>query len=173
MNPPHLSQRRKLRQLHRRCHARLATLDLDRATDIRAVCVQVAERRGRPIQLLPVALGAASPSGCWIAVGDADFIVYDANTSTPHQEHIIAHELAHMICRHRGAATLDGDGARLLFPGLDPALVRDMLGRTGYPDHQEEEAEILATLLLGRLRSRRPADAERAPVVKRIRDSLA
>ncbi|MFC0435068.1 ImmA/IrrE family metallo-endopeptidase [Kutzneria buriramensis] len=162
-----LRQRRTLRRLHRRCSARLAGLALG---DLHRIRAQLSQRRGRPIHLLPATLGATAPSGCWLAVGEADFIVYDANTSTPHQEHIIAHELGHMICGHRGV--LDDTSIDTLFPGLDPRLVREVLHRTGYTDDQEQEAEILATLMLHRLPGHDPVP-EHTPVTRRIRDSLA
>ncbi|CAM5346785.1 Toxin OS=Streptomyces rimosus subsp. rimosus (strain ATCC / DSM 40260 / JCM 4667 / NRRL 2234)OX=1265868 GN=SRIM_020250 PE=4 SV=1 [Streptomyces rimosus subsp. rimosus] len=57
------------------------------------------------------------------------------------------HELGHIICCHRGAGWLDEASARLLFPDLDPDLVRDMLLRATYDDVQEQEAEIIAYLL--------------------------
>jgi hypothetical protein len=165
-------KRRKLARLHEKCTARLAALDFDNASNIRELCSQLEEQRGRPIHLLPIELDPAYFSGFWIAVENADFIVFEANTSVPHQEHIIAHELAHIICCHRGAAALDEGSARPLFPALDPNLVRDMLRRTGYTDEQEQEAEVLATLMLQRIRPARVTPAEQAIVVRRISDSL-
>lgn len=160
-----------LRQTYRKCHARLAELDLEGLSDIREVCARLGGKRGRTIQLLPVTLDSAHPSGFWISVADVDLILYAANTSKTHQEHIIAHELAHLICRHRGALA-DDEQTRLLFPQLTPALVRDMLRRTGYSDAQEREAEVMATLMLLRIEPRQAGTAEGAAVVRHIRDSL-
>jgi hypothetical protein len=165
-------KRGKLARLHEECTARLVAFDLDNASNVREFCVQLEEQRGRPIHLLPIGLNPGYFSGCWIAIENADFIVFEANTSVPHQEHIIAHELAHIICCHRPTAALDEASARLLFPALDPALVRDMLRRTGYTDEQEQEAEVLATLMLQRIRPARVAPVEQAIVVRRISDSL-
>jgi hypothetical protein len=46
--------------------------------------------------------------------------------------------------------------ARLL-PDLDPDLVERMLGRTSYTDPQEQEAEMVASLLLARRGRHMPA----------------
>ncbi|MBW5420697.1 hypothetical protein GKQ77_03815 [Streptomyces sp. BG9H] len=116
--------------------------------DIAELCACLGERRGRPIHLLPIAMRAAQPCGLWIASDQADFIVFEARTTRPHQEHIIVHELAHMICGHRSSSSLDDATARLVFPDLDPKLVRDILGRTNYSDTQEREAEMVASLIL-------------------------
>ncbi|MFD0415283.1 hypothetical protein [Streptomyces sp. NPDC127108] len=78
----------------------------------------------------------------------ADFIIFEAKTTRPHQEHIIAHELAHIICGHRSSSPLDEATARLMFPDLNPALVRDMLARTEYSEIQEQEAEMTASLII-------------------------
>ncbi|WP_314173995.1 ImmA/IrrE family metallo-endopeptidase [Streptomyces winkii] len=108
-----------------------------------------------------------------------DFIVYEADTSKPHQDHIIAHELAHMVCGHRSGAGADVDNetARLLFPDLDPGLLRKILGRTSYSTVQEREAEVTASLILERIN--RPVlepisavPSEDAGAVERIERSL-
>jgi hypothetical protein len=72
------------------------------------------------------------------------------------------HELGHIICCHRGAGGLDEASARLLFPDLDPDLVRDMLLRATYDDVQEQEAEIIAYLLSERMREAPSSPAEPA-----------
>ncbi|MGW7022478.1 toxin [Streptomyces decoyicus] len=118
---------------------------------------------------------ASDPCGLWIACNDADYIIYEANTSKLHQEHIIAHELAHMICCHRG--TLDEATMNQLFPDLNPEVLRDIFGRTTYSDVQEEEAEIMASLILERANRRSPGPTwtvppEAAETVARIENSL-
>jgi hypothetical protein len=167
-----LRRRRRLRDTYQECQARLATLDLDGASDIREVCTLLWRQRDRAIHLLPIALDSAGPSGFWLAADEIDLIIFERNTSALHQEHIIAHELAHMICCHHSAAVSD-DCARSLFPALDPRLVREMLGRDGYSDTQELAAEMLATLMLLRLKAPGPDTADEITVVRHIGDSLA
>ncbi|MFI8933326.1 toxin [Streptomyces sp. NPDC053474] len=142
------SQRRNLARLRRSCEARLTALALPAARDIAGLCALLSERRGRPLHLAPIAMRAEQPCGLWIAANTVDFIIYEAKTTRPHQEHIIAHELAHIICGHRSGSPLDDATARLVFPDLNPALVRDMLARTTYSETQEQEAEMTASLII-------------------------
>lgn len=143
---------RDIKRLRRACEARFAALDVPPGGGIAELCERVGAQRGRPIHLIPVALPATHPCGFWIATQTADFILYETNTSRTHQEHIVAHELAHIICCHRGASALDDASARILFPDVDPQLVRDMLRRVAYTDRQEQEAEVMASVILGRLK---------------------
>ncbi|HKS98856.1 MAG TPA: hypothetical protein VJT31_04930 [Rugosimonospora sp.] len=153
---------KRLNQVRRDCEARLATLDLPEGSTITALCRQIAARRGREIHLIPLAMAATHPCGFWVATEAADFILYEANTSRTHQEHIVAHELAHIICCHRGTSALDDLSARTLFPDVDPQLVRDMLGRATYTDSQEQEAEVMASVILERLKRHVPEAAPAA-----------
>jgi hypothetical protein len=126
----------------------LAALGLPGEPDIVRLAGRISERRGRPIRLVPMEMRAFDPYGLWIASADTDFICYEANTSKHHQEHIIAHELGHMICCHRGVVRPDEKTMKLLFPDLSPHLIRGLLHRTGYSDIEEEEAEIMASLIM-------------------------
>ncbi|GAA0393607.1 hypothetical protein GCM10009530_51270 [Microbispora corallina] len=142
-----------LRELRRRCEARLDELTLPVPFDARALCRTVADKRGRPILLQPLA-GRSGLWGLWVATETSDFIFYEESTTPPHQEHIILHELSHLLCDHYGAAVPGGDHTRLLMPSLDPEMVRRMLGRTTYSAVEEQEAELLASLI--RQRAGRP-----------------
>ncbi|MFF5445598.1 toxin [Streptomyces sp. NPDC012888] len=140
-------RRSRLRKLREAGARRLDGLGLPETADVAALCHHLGEARGRPIVPVPVPMPASHPCGMWVAAREEDLIFYDANTTSAHQEHIVLHELGHIICRHRGAGGLDEAASRLLFPSLDPQLVRDMLLRATYDDVQEQEAEIVAYLL--------------------------
>ncbi|MFG2988135.1 toxin [Streptomyces sp. NPDC048257] len=148
-------RRSRLKKLRKAGAQRIAELALPEVTDVAELCRHLGEVRDRPITLVPMQMPSSHPCGMWVAARDEDLIFYDANTTGAHQEHIILHELGHIICCHRGAGGLDEAAARLLFPNLDPDLVRDMLLRATYDDVQEQEAEIIAYLL-----SQRMGDAE-------------
>ncbi|MCK7625385.1 toxin [Streptomyces sp. RS10V-4] len=154
-------RRSRLKQLRKAGARRIAALDLPEVADVAELCRHLGEVRGRPITLVPMEMPASHPCGMWVAARDEDLIFYDANTTGAHQEHIILHELGHIICCHRGAGWLDEASARMLFPNLDPDLVRDMLLRATYDDVQEQEAEIIAYLLSQRVggTAERPAPA--------------
>jgi hypothetical protein len=132
-------------RLHRRCRTRLRDLPLPAPFDVRVLCDQVATRRGRPIRLIPMA-GLTDVCGLWIATDTADLICYERDTTRPHQDHIVLHELSHILCEHSPVETL--------LPDLDPAMVRTVLGRAGYSTEQEREAETLASLIRQRATTR-------------------
>ncbi|MEU1624791.1 toxin [Streptomyces sp. NPDC020096] len=140
-----------IRRLRRIAEVLLNRLNLPEKCDISTLCELLSQERGRPLHLVPLAMGAAHPCGMWIALDVADLVVFEANTSRLHRDHIIAHELAHMICSHRDVGQPDRASIELLFPDLDPQRVHEMLGRTSYSSQEEQEAEILASLILERV----------------------
>jgi hypothetical protein len=139
-----------LAALTARCRRRLAELDLPDPFDVRRLCAAVAQRRGRPITLLGLALPPEGPYGLWIALRGRDCIVYEAATSPLHQEHIIVHELSHLLLGHNGSSQLSDHQVGRLFPRLDPEMVRRVLGRSDYSTLQEREAELLASMIVQR-----------------------
>jgi hypothetical protein len=110
----------------------------------------LAARRGRPIQLVPVVGRPQLPCGLLVTTDSADCIVYAADTTELHQQHILLHEAAHLICGHHESAPTAAAAARLLLPNLSSALVGRVLGRTVYSEPQEREAELLGSLILHR-----------------------
>jgi hypothetical protein len=134
--------------------------ELPRPFDEMALIARLAERRGRPIELIPVDALPNLPCGLLMVTDHADCIVYATDTSVLHQRHILLHEAAHLVCGHDaaepgpekaadpgGAATA---GSRALLPHLPDTLVRRVLGRTVYTEPQEHEAELLASLICSR-----------------------
>lgn len=114
------------------------------------------EWRQRPIQLMPVestALpyiwdqGRGAPCGLWLETDVVDVIAYTAGTSDFHIDQIVWHEVGHMVLNHN---TSSGDlaGLEKLLPGIDPLTVQRVLGRSEFADHQEDEAELFADLML-------------------------
>jgi hypothetical protein len=166
-----------IKRLLRHCESRFAEWRLPTPFDITTLVQLLSRRRRRPIHLVPLALGAGQPSGVSLVLAEMDVVVYDAGTGKVHQEHIIAHELAHIMCGHIGTASLDDEVARVIFPNLDPGLVRDMLHRADYGDEQELEAEIMASVILRRMNTRLEcvpptASAEVREVLDRLEKSF-
>jgi hypothetical protein len=120
------------------------------------LCAAVGARRGRRLRVAPQPSTRArgGPCGVWVALADEDIIFIDQRTSSLHQEQIGLHEIGHILCRHDETATPAADFARILLPGLDPEMVQRVLGRTSYDTRQEQEAEMIATLLGERIRVR-------------------
>jgi hypothetical protein len=93
----------ELRDLRARCRERVDTLaaqlPLDRLTGVEELCALLSARRGRLV--FPEAASLPPTiAGVWVANTRADYIFYAQDAPRPHQEHIILHELAHLICGH-------------------------------------------------------------------------
>ncbi|QTZ93817.1 hypothetical protein [Streptomyces auratus] len=98
---------------------------------VTTLCELLAEQRGTPIKLLEWQLSADGPFGILLSRQDEDVIVYQANTTKAHQEHIILHEVGHIIA-------YDLSGERPARPQL----------RSCYSDRDERDAEIVASTLM-------------------------
>ncbi|MET7769735.1 hypothetical protein [Nocardia sp. NPDC005366] len=144
-------------------------IPIPRPWNLTAYVGAVAEFRGRAITVHPVdttvlaGAGCGTGSGLWIAKRDADVIVYGADTTEWHAEHIVAHELGHMLLGH-GPDRAAGDNAPStphtlaavaeLLPSISPESIRHVLGRTDYGSIRERDAETFADLVM--LRAMRP-----------------
>jgi hypothetical protein len=155
------------RKLRHGCAALLRDLDLPATFDVPTLCAELSKRRGRPIIRLPLP-NLHDVCGLWIATDATDLIAYEQNTSAPHQQHIVLHEIGHMLCDHFPTTVDPVEQARLLMPNLDPNLIRRVLGRTGYSSVEEREAEVLASLLSQRTHPARPEDS----AADRLRSAL-
>lgn len=149
------------RDLWRHCHQIVAQLTIPDPFDMTTFVGAVAARRGRPIEMIPVTTEPGTPCGLLATTHRADYIVYAANTTALHREHIQLHEIAHLVCGHAGTAELSPQVAALLMPTLPIDLVHRILGRTTYTERQEQEAELLASLI------RYPRSPNRTPVSAR------
>lgn len=164
-----------LEKLRRSCEAAVAALAMTVPFDHVAFTAALAGSRGRPIHLHPHH-SPPGPCGLWIALDDADHVYYDATTTPLHRQHIVLHELGHVVCDHRGSGP-GGEWVRRLMPGLNPAMVARVLGRSVYGDEEEVEAEMFASVVVERAtrleRSHRVAwREEEDEIVGRLRVDL-
>ncbi|SHG94868.1 ImmA/IrrE family metallo-endopeptidase [Streptoalloteichus hindustanus] len=134
-------------RLRRRLRREFEASGIDGPADMAEVCARLSRRRGKPIHLLPYSLTVPTPFGLWLGNPAADYIVYQSETTPTHQQHIIAHELGHMLAGHHSDED-DDEVWRELMPDIPPDRIRRALRRTSYDDQQEREAEVVATLLL-------------------------
>jgi hypothetical protein len=156
-----------------RCRARLAELDLPRPFDVAEFADRIGRDRGRPLVRIAHALPVDGPRGLCLSTRDADYIVYEQATTPVHQEHIVLHEISHLLCGHAGGQSLGTEHARRLFPSLDPAVVGRVLGRTSYSTEEEQEAELLASMIQQATRGdRAPARAAVAEDLRRLESGL-
>jgi hypothetical protein len=141
------------RRLRKRCWDVVRRLHLPDPFSVAALCDSISAQRGRALYLHPLEKPEGvldMPCGMWVATDVADHVFFEEQTSTFHQEHIILHELAHMICGHT---------IGMLGDDFDPAAVGEQNGdefartallRASYNTEQEQEAELVATLILER-----------------------
>lgn len=174
-------------ELWERCRRTVEELELPDPFDIEAFIAALARERGRPIDLMPVTARPNLPCGLVVTTDRADWIVYRADTTAVHRQHILLHEAAHLVCGHaeangagpgpgpeKGAGAgsgagagkgigADGAAAASLMPHLSADLIRSVLGRTVYSEPDEREAELVASLILQRVQrsGRRGARTER------------
>ncbi|MFI1105171.1 ParH-like protein [Streptomyces melanogenes] len=128
----------------RRCRSLAAELELPVPFDAVELIAAAAEKRGRPIELMPIPWAPGVPCGLLVSADRADYIAYARDTSELHRQHILVHELSHLLCGHEGTLATE------LTPHLAVELVHRVLGRTVYTEPQEREAELLASLIIQR-----------------------
>lgn len=118
--------------------------------DLAQFQAEISHARGRPLHLHQVAPnpGAGAPCGMWLATAEADHIFYVPGSSELHRQNIILHEIGHMLWEHELAGNTNAVAA--LLPDLDPAMVARALLRTSYSTPQEQEAEMMAAVVLER-----------------------
>lgn len=133
-------------QLRRAVKELLRELDIGAPLDVRLLCERVADRRDRSIRLVPYPLPTPGAFGLWIATTDEDYVLYQRDTTLAHQEHIILHELGHIISEH-GSDEDDDDIWEQIFPDIPPDVVLRALRREGYSAGYEREAEMVATVI--------------------------
>ncbi|MCZ7432136.1 hypothetical protein [Streptomyces sp. WMMC1477] len=127
------------------------SLDLTSPFSVEDLCHQITERRGRRIRLAPLSFPASGPAGLLVSTSTVDYVFYEAHTTTPHQTHVIVHELGHLVWEHTSPAAGGDEPPEtgfLLDDDIDPTLMRHMLGRTQYGRPEEYAAEYFATQVL-------------------------
>lgn len=124
-------------------------LTTPRPFDVAELCRRVSATLGQPITLVGVPMPTGAPFGLTFFTDDGHIIAYEERTSQVHRDHIIAHEIGHVLLDHRTFAVNDIAASQLLMPTLRPTLVHRVLNRTGaYGRGAEQEAEMMATILL-------------------------
>ena len=135
-----------LKTLRKRCEARLEPLGLPTPFTAEAFCSDLAARIERPLKLLPI-LTNGNPYGAWIRTRSCDYIFYESQTTPLHQCHIILHEACHILCDHQGVQLPAKEMTSFLISGVSRRTVQRMMERNTYTSEEEQEAELLATLI--------------------------
>jgi hypothetical protein len=115
--------------------------------DLDGLLANVSRHRGRPLTLLEGSMSRSlGRSGLCLITDDADYILLEPRTSPSRRATIICHEVSHLLLGHEGDSS--SDITTRMAPDLDPSLVARMLARHSYMTLEEEEAEVMATLLV-------------------------
>lgn len=146
------------RQLRYRCRRLLRELQLPQPFSVEALTERLALQRGRPLHVRPLPGDPipGGPYGLWLVTADEDYIFYERRTSPLHREHIVLHEIGHMLmhqfdgsqCEPSKDERLRADRLSRLAPHLDPDVVSRILARDHCSTVEEREAEMIASLIL-------------------------
>lgn len=128
-----------------RCRRLLRSLDVRPPLDVTELCRRLGNHRGRELRLMPWALAIPGPFGIWIETDDFDAIVYQKNTSKSHQDHIILHEVGHIVAGHGGDSTEQEEAE--VIPAIPTDSTQRRLRRTCYEAQNEREAELVASII--------------------------
>jgi hypothetical protein len=107
------------------------------------LCRRLAEQRSRPLRLHEVDVPAL-PFGLWFDDGTQDFILYRAGCTGYHRDHIILHELCHMLAGDNTVHPHSGRGTKE--NGFRSVIER--AAESPFNDSQEEVAESFAARVL-------------------------
>jgi hypothetical protein len=83
----------------------------------------------------------------WLSTRSSDYIFFESETSRFHAEHIVLHELGHLLSGHQMGIRDGGETLSGLLPSLDPSTIKRVLGRVSYTTDQEKEAETMASMI--------------------------
>ncbi|MFG2042252.1 ImmA/IrrE family metallo-endopeptidase [Dactylosporangium sp. NPDC048998] len=166
-----------LQRLRRELERKVDAMALPRPLTIERLRESLQARRSRPLQVLPMPLPAGGPCGLWVSTAAADYIVVESDTSAAHQQHILLHEIAHVLLEHASTQVLTDDATALLMPHLDATTVEKLMARTWFDEAAEREAEVTADILSKRMASPVPRSEELVPpevsdIIDRLRRSL-
>ena len=143
--------------MRRRCEGLLATVAVPEPFDLSEFVSALGAERGRAIRVVDLPEEGAvdvprtgdRPACGMVAQLATEDVVFLEPRDWVYRVHVALHEVAHLVCEHRGEAP--AVARQRLFPDLDPAMVRAVLGRTRYSESQEMEAEAMASILTERL----------------------
>ncbi|WP_280433638.1 hypothetical protein [Nocardia brasiliensis] len=137
-----------------------ASLEVPRPWRLATFVAHVAQRVGKPILVVPQQDLTTGGFPCGLVVERADDIViaYDAASTGYHTDHIVMHEIAHLLLDHAGFVAPGSRHRTLaaLFPDLELDSVLRVLARSDYDDVDESQAELFASMLMSDVDIERP-----------------
>src|SRR3954454_16500827 len=95
-------------------------------------------------------------SGAWIQTPARDFLFCGQETSALHREHILLHELGHLLCGHPPTMSAEQELETLLAteaPLVTSEAIRHILARSRMSSPAEAEAERFAWLVRPKIKA--------------------
>jgi len=140
--------------LQHRCEQMLSELDLPTPFDLDVLLAQLSPLRRRPLRLLPLLPGLRDdPSGLWVPLEDEDVVFAESSVSDWYRDHVILHEVGHMLWQHRG--TIRDVTDWLGQYGVETSQPTRTEMRCSVRDRDKErEAEMVALLIESRIAPR-------------------
>ncbi|MEU1628022.1 hypothetical protein ABZ746_22320 [Streptomyces sp. NPDC020096] len=136
------------RRIRKKCQALVSTLTLPRPFSVESLIHDLSSQRGRAIRLRGLPSGfAAHACGLVISTDTADEIYVEEKTTQFHREHIALHEIGHILMHHDNGGQESHGALAALLPNLSPEAISRFLARTSYTTEQEQEAELVASLI--------------------------
>ncbi len=136
------------RRTYKKCHTLVNGLSIPRPFSVDALIRELARQRARPIYVYSLPSGfIINLCGLWVSTHTHDEIYVENKATLFHRDHIILHEIGHIICDHGTDGLDDSVGLARFLPDLSPALIERLLTRTNYTSEQEQEAELVASLV--------------------------
>ncbi|WP_405162354.1 zinc-dependent peptidase [Nocardia sp. NBC_01499] len=135
----------------------ISTLRVPDPWDLATFLEQVTALLGKKIRLIPLPVDSVHGLPCgFVLERAADIVIaYDAHSSGYHADHIVLHEIGHLLLDHADS-TADGTTratVEILFPSMDPDSVLRVLQRSDYNDAAERQAELFASLVMSESRT--------------------
>ncbi|MGO4647569.1 hypothetical protein AB4305_21765 [Nocardia sp. 2YAB30] len=132
------------------------TVPLPNPWNLTAYLAAVAAHRGRSISLHPVPTTMLADTGCgggglWVARKHDDIIVYDADATGRNADHMILHEIGHMLLGHGKDRERSGPlppSLAVILPSISPQSIEHVLGRSEFGTDREREAEVFADMTM-------------------------
>lgn len=157
------------RDLHRLIRRELQDLGVTPPLDVEELCQALSRRRGRPLYLREAPLPKPGPSGMWAEYEDYDVILYQQETTSLHQDHIVLHEVGHILVaeneetaekaereRTEGVSANDAEeetavfveGWAAMLPTFERKAIKRVARRCSYNAKKECSVELVATIIL-------------------------
>jgi hypothetical protein len=125
------------------CRKFVRSLHLEPYATAYELCDQMSSLRARPIRVVEWRLPIPGPMGVWVSRPQDDVVVVQELATGSHRDHIVLHELGHILCEHEGESLPEYEPALPLLSNTAPGGAVLRL-RSAYDSAAEREAELLA-----------------------------